>query len=94
MLSPNRSVVKAVNPSKIPSGRLLSRLPYRFRVVSPVSPERSPDFRAVIPLERRLRLVIAARCASVTSEAEVTPAAAMIASRTRSVRSLTGGISA
>ena len=72
-----------VNPAKIPSGKLLSRFPYRFRLVMLDNPEKSPDFRAEMSLLRKSKLVIAARCVAVTSAAAVTPGtAATIASRT------------
>ena len=59
--------------------------------MSPVKPAKSPDFSSEIPADRKFRLVIPARCAPVTSSAEVIPeTAATIASRTCGVRSLTG----
>ena len=92
---PNRILVSAVNPSKIPAGNSESLLPYRFRSTKPVSPEKSPAFNSEISLFRRFRTVIDARCASVTSAAASTPSIALtIASRTAGVRSSTGVTSA
>ena len=90
-LLPRRSVDRAVSPSKVPAGRLLSWFPNRLRFDRDVIPEKSPVLRDVMPLLRRLRLVIAATWDSVTSAASVTfGAAATIASRTSGVRSATG----
>ena len=88
---PKRNDVNAVNPSKILLGRLLSMFPYKLMLVKLVRPEKSPDWSAVIPVERRFRLVIVARCVSVISAASVTfGTAATMASRTCVVRWLTG----
>ena len=70
----------------MPIGKVLNILPYRLRFVSPVIPEKSPVFSSEIPAERRLRVVIVARCASVTSLTELTLGIAVtIASRTSGV---------
>ena len=90
-LPPNRRVVNAVNPSNILGGSLESWLLNKLRLASAVIPEKSPVLSDEIPLPRRLRLVIAATCDSVTDTASVTfGTAATIASRTCSVRSATG----
>ena len=90
-LPPSLSDVSAGNPVKIPVGRLLRWLPYRFRLRRAVIPEKSPGFRDEIPLFLRLRVLIAATSASVTLAASVAlGTAATIASRTSGVRSITG----
>ena len=43
MFLPKRIVVSDVNPSKIPSGKLLSWLLYRLRFPSAVSPSKMPS---------------------------------------------------
>ena len=88
MFPPNLSVVNAVNPLNIPSGRPLSWFPNRLMLVRPVIPEKSPDFRDVMLLLRKLSDVIAASCVFVTFAASDTPGtAATIVSRTSAVRS-------
>ena len=79
-----------VRLSKIPSGNELNWLPPTPSATRLVSWSKSPSFSPVIWLSDRSSSGIAARCASVTSLAEFTPAAATIASRTSGVRSATG----
>ena len=76
--------------SKMRSGNAVKSLAFSQSDVSDDRPEKSPAFSEVIDSLDRLRLVIAARSASVTSLAELTPSVATIASRTCGVRSLTG----
>ena len=90
--------------SKMLSGKAL-KLPAKPRNSRLVRLSKSPDLSPVKPLPYSVILksslrspspssssVIAARCAAVTSVAELTPAAATIASRTNAVRSATGVI--
>ena len=59
--------------------------------MSATRPEKSPDFSSEMPLPRRLRLLIVARCAKVTSSASrISDNAETMASRTCGVRSMTG----
>ena len=75
----------------MPSGRLLSWLLNRLSEVSPVIPEKSSVFSAVMPALRKLRSVIAARCAAVTLAVPLTFGIALtIAACTSGVRALTG----
>ena len=69
-----------------PAGTEVSSVP-RLKSVSPVSPPKSPTFTEF--LSTKCMLVIAARCASVTSAAEFTPVSSTISSRTAGVRALT-----
>ena len=74
---------------KSPAGSEVNFPVVNPNAVSPVSPSKSPAFTALLSIT--LRLVIAARCASVTSAALSTPGtASTIASRTSGVRLLTG----
>ena len=73
----------------MPSGSEVNRFSSSNSHFSEVSPAKSPAARAMMLPDRRLSLVIAARCASVTSAQSVTPTAATIVSRTCSVRSQT-----
>ena len=88
---PKRSDLNDDNSLKSPIGTLRNWFLYRFRAESNTMPEKSPVFSDVIPLLRKLRLVIAPTCASVTSAAAATfGTAATIASRTCGVLSATG----
>ena len=90
-LLPKSRLLMADKPEKIPAGRLLSVFFAKESERNADNPSKSPVFSAVMLWSLRLRLVIKARCAAVTSLAESTPGTrATILSWTCCVRSLTG----
>ena len=90
-LLPKSRLLMEDKPEKMSAGRLLSVFFAKESERNADNPSKSPAFSAVMLWSLRLRLVIKARCAAVTSLAESTPGtSATILSWTCCVRSLTG----